>query len=50
MQTYVTEFSDAFVCDDLVIRKSTSSYPLNERKAIACRAALSLDTTEKINN
>jgi len=50
MQTFGTEYNDAFVRSDLAIDKVTSTYPLNERKIIARRAAMLLDSNKKVLN
>lgn len=50
MQTFATQFNDAFIRDDLIIDQSTQSYPLNERKVIARRAALFLNPAKSVIN
>ncbi|MEH7106904.1 acyl CoA:acetate/3-ketoacid CoA transferase [Bacillus sp. JJ1764] len=50
MQTFGTQFNDAFVRSDVVIKKETNVYPLNERKVIARRAAMLLDPNKKVLN
>lgn len=50
MQTFGTMFNEQFIKNDIVLDKKVGVYPLNERKIIAKRAAMFLDSSKKILN
>lgn len=50
MQTFGTQFNDTFVRSDVMVKKESTNYPLNERKVIARRAAMLLSSEKKVLN
>ncbi|UII57883.1 acyl CoA:acetate/3-ketoacid CoA transferase [Cytobacillus spongiae] len=50
MQTFGTQYNEAFVRSDIVVKKESKVYPLNERKVIARRAAMLLSSDKKVLN
>ncbi|MCM3764180.1 acyl CoA:acetate/3-ketoacid CoA transferase [Neobacillus niacini] len=50
MQTFGTQYNDKFVRSDVIENKETKVYPLNERKVIARRAAMLLNSNKKVLN
>ncbi|WP_232697613.1 acyl CoA:acetate/3-ketoacid CoA transferase [Brevibacillus daliensis] len=50
MQTFGTQFNETFIKSDIIVNKSQEPYPLNDRKIIARRCALSLDQSMKVIN
>lgn len=50
MQTFGTQFNEKFVRSDVIPEREERIYPLNERKVIARRAAMLLDSTKKVLN
>ena len=50
MQTFGTQFNELFVRNDIKVKESEYKYPLNERKVIARRAAMLLDSSKNVLN
>ncbi|KGX86623.1 CoA transferase [Pontibacillus litoralis JSM 072002] len=50
MHTFGTQFNEAFIRSNLVVDSKQEIYPLNVRKVIARRCAMSLDSSMKVLN
>ncbi|UEL46410.1 acyl CoA:acetate/3-ketoacid CoA transferase [Terrisporobacter hibernicus] len=50
MQTFGTQYNETFVRNDIAVDIDKNVYPLNERKVIARRAAMLLDSSKNILN